>query len=172
MTRTSSGNLCLLVSIDLASEDYITFVYSFDGKKPILRDDISGYAYYVDGTHVTLSAHMDIIGTWDYTCEFMLISNFTLEQTSDYTILENWMEPLHTIRELPVEMLDGDAYIADVLPIGTLIYPISTDGNSYMRFKLEDGSIGRILFIRGENVEVYIEGIIESEYFDNIAYSD
>ena len=82
------------------------------------------------------------------------------------------MEPLHTIRELPVEMRVGGAYVADTLPAGTTVHPVSTDLNSYLRYKLDDGSEGRILFTRGEHVEVLIAGLIESEYFDNIVYSD
>jgi|GEM_PF-1186747 hypothetical protein len=172
MTHTGGGNLCLLVSIDLASEDYITYSFSFNRRKPVLKDEANGYVYGIDGTRVTLGGHLYVIGTWDYTCEFDLKNNFTLEQVSDYTIMENWMEPLHTIRELPVERLAGGAYVAGTLPAGTLVTPVSTDGSSYLRFRLEDGSAGRILFTRGEHVEAYIAGIIESEYFDNIEYSD
>jgi beta-lactamase regulating signal transducer with metallopeptidase domain len=172
LTRTGNGDRCLLVSIDEASEDYLTFPISFNGTDASVHGETFGYAYGVSGTKVTLSGHLDVIGTWDYTREYKLKNDFTLEKTSDYTILKNWMEPLHTIRTLPVEMLAGGAYAAGTLPAGTSLQPISTDGSSYIRFKLDDGSTGRILFTRGSNVEVYIDGVIESEYFDNIAYSD
>jgi hypothetical protein len=68
-------------------------------------------------------------------------------------------------------LIDG-SYTAGTLPAEMAVYPVSTDGKSFMRFKLSDGSAGRILFTRGDNVEVYINGVIESEYFDNIEYSD
>ncbi|MHB1314267.1 MAG: M56 family metallopeptidase [Christensenellales bacterium] len=172
MTLTGSGKLCLLVSVDQASEDYITSAFSFNGTKPVLHDEINGYVYDISGTGVTVAAHIDVIGTWDYTCTFKLKNDFTLEQSSDYKIMKNWMEPLHTIRQLPVEMLVGGAYAADTLPAGTVVHPVATDGSSYLTFKLDDGSAGRINFTRGEHVEAYIDGVIESEYFDNIAYSD
>ena len=34
LTQTENEEKCLLVSIDLASEDYITFIYSFDNSEP------------------------------------------------------------------------------------------------------------------------------------------
>lgn len=82
------------------------------------------------------------------------------------------MKPLLTIREVPAEMLVDGNYTAGTLPKDVAVYPVSTDGKSYMRFKLSDGSSGRILFTRGENVEVYINGILESDCFGNIEYSD
>jgi beta-lactamase regulating signal transducer with metallopeptidase domain len=172
LAHTGDNQLCLLVSIDEASEDYVTTSFSFNGRTPVARDDASGYVYGLSETEVTLSGHIYIIGTWDYTCVFMLKNNFTLEKASDYTILENWMEPLHTIRDLPVEMRSGDAYVAGTLPAGTSLQPASTDTSTYMCFKLADGSAGRFFFTRGDDYEVYIAGVAESEYFDNIAYSD
>ena len=154
------------------SEDYLTFPVSFNGTAASVHDETFGYAYGVSGTKVTLSGHMDVIGTWEYTREYTLKNSFKLEKASDYTILGNWMEPLHTVRTLPVELFADGAYTADTLPPGTNLQPISTDGSSYMRFKLDNGSTGRLLFTRGAYVEVYIDGVIESEYFDNIAYSD
>ncbi len=169
--RTSKGKFCLLVSVDEGSEDYTTFSYSFNGLKPVLQDQAHGGLVNVSGTQVTLGGHMDVIGTWDYTCQFQLENTFKLNKSSDYTILDNWMEPLHTIRELPVEMLSGGAYTPGTLPTDTTLQPTNTDGKTYLSFSLNDGSTGRILFTRGDTYEAIIGGLPESDYFDNIAYS-
>lgn len=171
LTRTARGESCLLLDcINWVGIDDDTIVCSFDGLMPVLHDSICSWIVEVDGTSVTLGNWRDAIGSWNYTCNYELTDNFMLESVSEDMIVTEGREPLHVIRELPVQMLIGGEYVADMLPAGTLVYPTTTDWKSYMDFRLEDGSAGRITYTRGEDYCAMIDGLSEEEYFDNIEY--
>ncbi len=182
LTRAQSGEYCVLISVDRASEDYVTDICTFDGISPVHRSSFghsigdSGYVSDVLGTHVTLEGITDALGTWDFSREYLLTYSFDLDPVTDFLITRGSKEHLHTTRKLPVEMLAEGAYKKQTLDENTLIYPESTDGKSYLKFKLKDGSEGRILLSEPEPDSYcsffYIEGLSEYEYFDNIEYRD
>lgn len=168
ITATDSGKPCLL--INTAFIDYNAEMFSFNGIEPVLRESISGLVTKVSGSEITIEDDTDVFGSWYYTRDFILSDDFTLKPVSDYRIkMVDQKESLHTIKKLPVEILIEGVYVQQTLNEDTYIYPISTDGISYMNFRLEDGSEGRITYTY-EDYKFYIDGIHEDEYFDNIGY--
>lgn len=173
LTRTKGGEVCVLIDwYDHVGISIYTTVCSFDGLAPVLHDSICSRIEDVDGTAVTLGDWADFIGSWNYTREYELTDGFELIPVSDVMISMEDSEPLHTIRELPVEMLEDGGYVEKTLPADSLLYPITGDGESYMDFRLEDGRKGRISYTTGEGYMAAIGGLGESEYFDNVDYWD
>lgn len=170
MMQTESGEPCVLVCGECPIDGTcFTCIYSFYGLTPIQGGGAGGSIIKIDGVKFSLLDWTDFIGSWDYTREYQLTNSITLEPVSEMMIEEGG-EPLHTIRELPVEMLKDGAYIAGTLPADTMLYPTTGDGESYMDFRLEDGMNGRITYTRNESYEAVIGGLSENEYFDNVDY--
>lgn len=164
-----NGKYFLLVSLQKGSRDYITLAFSFSGLKPVLRDQAEGYIYDTHESEITLSGYVDVIGSWIYTRDFIMTDEYKLESRLDYIVIKNWVDPIYTIRDVPVEMFDGTEA---TLPKGVMVRPTITNASSYAYFVLDDGSTGRLLFTRGGDGKVYIEGLVASEYFDYTTCSD
>ncbi len=169
--QTESGEICVLISCqDPVISGGDTYACSFSGLTPVLGGWADGLITGMDGTHITVEDWADFIGSWYYTRECELTDDFSLVPMSDMMPITEDREPLHTIRELPVEMLVDGEYAAGTLPTGTYLFPTTGDGKSTMCFKLEDGSEGRIRYIRDESFCAMIDGVSEYEYFDNVDY--
>ncbi len=167
ITTTEQGETCIFINVLFV--DYNAAVFSFDGIKPVFRKSVSGLVTDCSGTKITIEDDMDVFGSWYYTRDFLLSDDFTLKPVSDVRITMDGKEPLHTIRKFPVEMLKNGVYVKKTLDKDTYIYPVSTDGESHLIFRLEDGSEGRLTYTF-EDYEFYIDGIHEEECFDNIGY--
>ena len=73
--------------------------------------------------------------------------------------------------EAEVSLLDADgSYRAGEVPAGTTLTPMATDAAQYFYFILDDGREGRVVFERRE-YEVYIDGVSENEYFEELMYA-
>lgn len=167
LTSTDSGKPCLLINITFIDNN--AWIFSLNGIQPISRNIISGLVKEVSGADITIEDDTDVLGSWYYTRNFLLSDDFTLKPVSDYLISTDEMEPLHTIKKLPVEMLIEGAYVQQMLNEGIYIYPVSKDDENHLNFRLENGSEGRIIYTFTDN-EFYIDGINEYKYFDNIEY--
>ncbi len=174
MAQTQSGDPCVLISADYASDDYWTRAVSFDGMAPVVHEELYGYAATVSGNEVVISSVADVLGSWSCHQRFELLDDFSLQPVTDRQIIIGELrEPLVNIRELPVEMLEEGVYKEKTLDIGTAIYPVSTDGKTYLNFRLADDSQGRINFTRdAEHYWLLIDGLSEDEYFEGLEYWD
>jgi hypothetical protein len=167
-TRTQSGEACLFINL-WNYLCYDTDVYSFDGIRPVNLCNL-GHITDVSGTDITEEGPVDALGTWHYSRIYKLNDDLSLEP-GDYQIIMDDKEPLHTIEKLPVELLIDEVYTKGYIDAGKYIIPVSTDGDSYLKFRLENGLEGRIVFSR-QDYDIYIDGKSEYEYFDNIEYTD
>lgn len=172
--KTQKGEVCLFVSIWYL-DSAATFVYYFGDSSAVFKTVLDGCLTNINGTKVTIGDYVDMLGTWDYHCDYNLNNDFTLSPNTDYIIDNTQNNFLHTIKNLPVQMLIGGVYTDKTLDAGAYIYPTSTDGSKYIKFKLKDGSEGRV-FVTKVNFSDYnclflINGISENEYFDNIDYA-
>ncbi len=171
LVYTPSGEPCTIVCCgDSVDAWCTTSLCSFDGLTPVLQGREDGQVIKINGDDLTLTGWTEFIGCWDYTCKYTLTDDFKLKPSSGLMIVTAGREPLHTIRELPVEMKADGGYAADTLPADSLLYPTTGDGESYMEFRLENGLQGRITYTRDESYEAMINGVSEYEYFDNIEY--
>lgn len=166
-----NGAPCLLTTVDISSDDYVTSVFAFSNGKPVLKDEHDVYVAEVNGTKVTVRDDLFIIGSWMYTCEYKITAAFRLERVSEMIIDTQDREPMHTVLPLPVEMLAGGAYTQMMLPVGSWLTPVATDCETYMSFTLSDDSEGRIL-ITMDDWQALIGGAPADDYFDNLEYWD
>lgn len=67
-------------------------------------------------------------------------------------------------------MFDGNVYTKATLDAGTLIFPVSTDGDTYLNFRLENYEQGRIIYTITD-YERFIDGINEYDCFEEVPYS-
>lgn len=179
--RTQSGKVCLLVSLECFI-DYGAEIYSFDGIKPVRLCGL-GHVTGVSGTDITQEGAVDVFGTWHYSQAIKLNDDLSLERGELEIIMDDRM-PLRTSGKLPVEYLKNGVYSKGYVDKGKDIIPLSTDGKSYLWFRLEDGTEGRILYtyvnkddsFDTDNDPYYsiclINGKSEFEYFENIDYTD
>lgn len=169
-TITDTGKSCLIVSLNDEDEDTSTYVFSFIASSAVLADSLNGSASDVKGTQVEIDDWGDALRSWSFYQMFKLKDDCSLSAVTDMIItLDDDDKPLHTIKKLPVEMLVDGAYKPSFVKAGTDIYPVSTDCNSYLKFKLKDGSLGRIDYTFNGD-EFLIDGKSEDDYFDNIIF--
>jgi len=172
---TDATGAGVVVSTDLASDDYVTAVYRLGAESLVKTCEIYGYAADMAGRAVTVNGSVDVLGTWGTRCAFVLSEAFALEPSGDglYHIVDSGGDrTLEVSRELPVEMLQEDGtYTAATLAPGTEMRPVATDGESFVLFTLADGSEGRLSFTMGEYETAMIQGQEEAEWFRELMYA-
>ena len=171
LLQREDGRSFLLFYGDMASEDYVTYLYELtDG---MIRKTDGGEigAFIQEGSvttqGLTLGIRVDALGTHTAYGDYRLTKEGNLEMEGEwYSIPESPL--LTTVRELPV-MVDGKE---GVLPAGSRIQLTGTDGKGVLLYqKINSTEMGQIHFTRGENGEsVYIDGIEEEAYFENLLY--
>jgi hypothetical protein len=172
---TQSGKVCILVGLE-GYADYSSELYSFKGIKPVHLCSME-HINDVSGTDITEIGNVDVFGTWYYSRVYKVKDDLSIER-GEYQIDGN--ATLHTKKKLPVEYLKNGAYTKGYVDKGKDITPVSTDGESYLKFKLEDGTEGRILYTNDYENDAsgplwtgcLINGRSEYEYFSNIEYTD
>lgn len=166
-----SGNCGILVSVDLASDDYHTVGYRFSGGSPVRSCEEYGCVDKVNGNRITIGGVVDVIGTHTASREYKLNSGFELSPAGDGL----WHLPegegrLVVARALPVELTGGGKAIPATLAPGTVLTLTATDGESSALFTLFDGREGRIRFTYSEWATTLIDGVEDSEWFEEVQY--
>lgn len=180
LLQRTDGRAFLIYDIDWASDDYETFVceLSADGA----RETASVYAA-LDGSAVSqdsvvLNFSLYVLGTYASEMPYALTEEGELEPLGErFEITPNgeWQQ-LTTIRELPVTVNGQQT----TLPAGTKLYIEATDNAGTAWFRTVesasgsggDGVSGEISFERREDdYQLYIDGISEYEYFEDLPYA-
>lgn len=173
--RKEDGSCGVMFEVDFASDDYTTYLYRLDSKKPVQTENI--FASFEKGSvqpnGCNLEFRVDMLGTWGSSVPYTINDDWTL--TTEETVYElgngadcEERRSLTNQAELPVTM-DGENQIR-MLPVGTVIYPMSTDGQTYLDFETEDGKKGRIA-VEKIDYSIKIDGIDEYSYFSEIPYA-
>ena len=124
----------------------------------------------VSGSAFAVSDYVNALGTWMGSRSYELTDGYAFEPEGGFKIDMDGPEPLKTIVKLPVELLKNGTYKSAVLDAGTEIYPVSTDAETYMNFRLGDGTEGRITFTI-TNYECMIDGMSEFDCFEDLPYA-
>lgn len=170
LTVTPNGAPCVLVSCSYEDDYSSTYVCSFSGLIPVVHDNVGGYISGILGSEVTVNNFVDALGTWACSRTYSITDEFEFYPVTDMQIDMSWSDPLVTTIELPVEMGSGGVYTPATLQPGTVIYPVSTDGSTYMNFRLKDFSEGRILFTFSD-YQFFINGVIDYDCFEVVPYA-
>lgn len=175
LLRREDGRSFLLFDGDMASDDYITFVYEItDGVIQKVQELPMGTSIRPDGVTlqgVELGIRVDSLGTYVAYGAYQMTEAGTLEPVGEWLTIEPMYESqiLTVVRELPV-LVNGSK---SVLPAGSRLQIIGTNGKDILRYRMvDDAQEGEIHYTRGENGwTVYIDGVSETEYFEDLPYA-
>ena len=172
--RTSSEDSYVMVSYDLASDDYVTSIYPFFDTEPDYLGDVDGYVTEVEGQNFTVFSYLYAIGSWGGYRDYILTPGDFLDvDYPEYEIdRETMYRPMITTRELPVLWYQDGDYVDGTVEAGAVLYFAATDAATYMKFNMDDGRAGAILFESDEFWNHTIDGIIVDECFEEVFASD
>ncbi|MBR6771637.1 MAG: DUF3298 domain-containing protein [Lachnospiraceae bacterium] len=175
LLQREDGRSFLLFYGDMASDDYVTYVYEItDGQIRQTQEPLSGTAIK-EGTvtveRMELGTRIDVLGTYTAYSNYILAEDGTLHQEGEWYSIGSTYEThiLTNIRELPVTV-NGQK---TVLPAGSKIRLTATDGKGLVRYqRIDSVEEGEIAFTREEDGwSVYIDGVQETEYFEDLPYA-
>lgn len=183
----SSNAMTLVYSNNFGSGDYETVFLKYENSKlekiqcaPLYPDDdyeevFSLYAYFKDINEdysFTVETVSDVLGTrWGY-CEYELKDGM-IQRTED----GDWFSdkqyfPLTTVKELPVTFIENETETEGSLPVGSKIF-ITRVSVDYTKayFTTEDNLTEGFIEVVVNGYPTMINGLEESEYFDEIPYA-
>ena len=177
----------VVLSIDEASDDYITFALHPEGDEIVASDGKYMACSLNEQTGMLIGDETcDLLGTDTgsriYGGEDLAPETEWLDYwTPDEDDLKNNRESLieggvliHASRDVPC-VIDGDP---DVIPEGSYVYRVRfCDTRDSIEVCLEDGRIAEIVFDNAGEDEEYtwpytIDGIDQEQYFDNLFFAD
>ena len=175
LLRREDGRSFLLFDGDVASDDYITFVYEItDGLIQKVQEMPMGTsirANTVTLQGLQLGTRINTLGTYTAYCDYQMTGNGTLEPVGEWMTIEliYGARVLTTVRDLPV-VVSGNK---TVLPAGSKLQIIGTNGKDILQYRMADDVYeGEIHYTKGENGwPVYIDGVSETEYFEDLPYA-
>lgn len=171
------GESFVLLDADYASDDYVTMVYRITTGVPQQTDRLEGVSLgcgNINTEKLTLNMHLDVFGTYGGWMDYTLGTDGKLRQQEEFFRISQDDSPyrgLTVIRELPV-LVDGQE---ETLPEGSCICITATDNQGVALFREKDtGLEGQILYTRGKGDDswgLYVDGVSEYEYFENLPYA-
>lgn len=177
LIQREDGRSFLLFYGDYASDDFETHVYEItDGQIRKTQEPLGSAMIrenLVTQDSIELGLRVDALGTYRAYAPYRLTEEGTLEPQQEwYHIAMGYGEGygiLTNQRELPVVM-DG---VHTILPAGSRIRLTGTDLKGRLSFILLDsGEEGEIYYTRPEDDwQIYIDGVSEYEYFDDLPYA-
>lgn len=183
-TVVGDGFTELYLTGDLASDDYVTFVYRVHNGE-VQKAFITGTVQSVYGNGgVSVETTIDILGTHGAVCDFALSGGdtgdeFAFLRSGDYSVIyanfsEAWDYSALKLSRGGLKLTMGDGSAAEGRK-GEKFLVMGTDMQSYADLMAEDGATARI------NIEAYedeydyltwkIDGVPESEWFEELAYA-
>lgn len=172
--KNADGKSYILLSYDMASDDYVTQLLEVDSKVPVKCDEVTGFVYSITNSTVDISANLYVLGTYiGYRCYgFDTGKLVALEERYTFDNAEGieGRRSLKLITDLLVK-LDTDGQMVDeTLPAGTILYPCDTDDETVFGFVLEDGRYGELVFERAD-MGLTIDGVSEFDIFEELPYA-
>ena len=169
------GLIELLMSGDVMSDDYFTYIINYNKDKEIVSlingdiDCVAGCVEKIEGNEVTLSDHIYVLGTYggERNYCFDASGEFNPVESSVWSFTNNETE-LEVISALPVTFSDG---AKGELPAGSKIILTSYDGIAIAAFKTADGKEGTIEYEVINAADCRIAGKDESGYFAYLPYA-
>lgn len=173
----SQGESYVLLDADYASDDYVTMVYQITSGVPKQTDRLEGVSLgrgNINTETLTLNMHLDVFGTYGGWMDYTLGADGKLCRQDEFYRIPQDDSPyrgLTVIRELPV-LADGKE---QMLPVGSCIRITGTDDQGIALFReTSTGLEGQILYTRGKGDDswgIYVDGVSEYEYFENLPYA-
>ena len=168
----NGDDIYCMIEADMASDDYVTYIYRLTNGVIEKVEEIYGAidAGNMNAHEVTMESWINILGTYGgaKNYHFDEEGNFVTEDT-EYIFRRNDYA-LTTTVELPVSIND----VESTLPAGSHIILNATDGETYVKFTIQEtGEIGILKVVRDkdEYYKISIDGKDESECFEMLPYA-
>jgi hypothetical protein len=118
-----------------------------------------------------LYSRMNILGTYQGIRTYQVGENGVPESlTSEYQIDQSYGKTLTSALDLQVWVQNGDSEEAAYYPAGTTFIPRATDGETYLKVELEDGSLCKI-YVEKTDGGYTISGVSEYDCFEMLPYA-
>lgn len=171
--RTKDGRSFVLVSCDMMSDDYVTQLIEVSSGTPEKRGEVEGNLISMSNQMFIVDANVYVLGTYGSKRTYTF-SDGVLQPVEDrYTfgdIEDNTNRTGPVLKTALTVLIDENGTMVQrELAAGTRIYPVNSDGETVVGFKLEDGTYGEINFERQDYI-IYIDGVSEYDLFDELPY--
>ena len=171
LVRTD-GEVYCLVEMDMASDDYITFLYRLTNGviEEAVQVGAAIDAGNINPDEIVMEAWVYFLGTYGGLKTYRFAENHGFTTEDEEYILFGNTTVLTTTVDLPV-ILEGTE---NTLPAGSHIVLTATDGESYVKFQIQEtGQNGKMEVQRGEEetYQLFIDGMDEYECFEMLPYA-
>ena len=171
IVRTDDEVYCF-VTVDFASYDYVTYVFRITEG---VLEKVAEVNAAIDGGNINpravkMESFVYLLGTYRGVKDYHFDENGKFITEDEEYILEKNTVVLTTKVELPVFIDETSS----TLPAGSHIILNATDGESYVRFTIQEtGQTGIFNVERGtgESYALFINGRNENECFENLPYA-
>lgn len=170
-----NGRNYILVSYDAMSDDYVTDLIEVTDKTPKKLETLNaGGLISMSNDVLGISGNMDVLGTYvGYRTYRFAEGKFeAVEECFTFSDNERAVEKRGPVlkTELTVLLEKNGTMVEQKLQAGTKLYPVNSDGETVVGFRLEDGTYGEVFFQRQDST-IYMDGISEYDIFDELPYA-
>ena len=171
LVRSGEEVYCL-IEVDMASDDYVTFIYRLTNGLIEKVEEINASVDEgnVNSREIVMESWVYFLGTYGGVKAYHFDENheFVTEDT-EYILHRNHFA-LRTKTELPVIIGGAES----ILPTGSNIVLNATDGETYVKFTIQETGQEGILNVQraaGDYYNVTIAGQNEYDCFENLPYA-
>lgn len=162
----------LMVSGTYENDVEITSLLEFSGTDAVELSKFEGGVMIAEEGFAVLLRRLYALGTWDAEVKYQITKDLELVPSGEEWTIYGCSNPLTVIKELPVQTeTDACAYVDLTLPVGTKLWLTSGDGESFVHFSLEDGTIGRLNYEMKNGIATLVDGTPDMEWLDGIIYA-
>lgn len=175
LIREESGKIFLIITMNMASDDYVTTVYDISNGELVQTDKQSNM--YFDSTpinaqQIKMAVNVDVLGSYATQMDYYLDEAGKLvPQSKAFQVVNSYENAFYmtTTKELPV-VIGGEE---TTLPVGTRLCIVATDNQGIAYFRIEGTKQeGEIHYTTSEEEwGCSIQGISDMEYFDMVPYA-
>ena len=171
IVRTEDEVYCL-IEVDFASDDYMTYVFRItEGVlEKVTEIDAAIDAGNISSQGMKMESWVYLLGTYGGVKNYYFdASGKLVTEDKEYNLEKNTVV-LTTKADLPIILDEAES----VLPSGSHITLTATDGESYVKFTIQEtGQCGTLQLQRGtgESYAVYINGMNENDCFEFLPYA-
>lgn len=176
--RAADSDEFLIVTTDHASDDYVTHVFDMTDGTAVLTDrtetgyDLQQWGLNADSFHMRKTIF--VLGTYMSDVEYSLTDEGKLEEQNEIYEIESNRQWQGLVLKRELAAVDAGDGSSIVLPAGTSLYITATDDAGKVWFETEDGIRGMLEYERGTGDNdwiLYIDGVSEYDYFEDIPYA-
>lgn len=175
--KTTDGRSFVILCMDYASDDFVTFLYEVTNGVLKECEEIGDLELdrVVSADKLYFRKRLDVLGTYMARTSYYIDEKGKLVQSEDIFQIDpeiySW-NLLTTVKELPI-LVDEEEVL---LPVGSKIRIEATDNQGLVYIQVEDTGVqGTISYVRGNGEEdswiIYIDGVSEYEYFEQLPYA-